>query len=173
MPSQKQCNVMIFDKKFFVISVGIGGLDAAKRAAEDGVHVAIAQQEQVSDTCFVQGCIPEKLITYAASFSHIFQWANEYSLFRWDEIRSDLSPNLSSTRRERREALIFSPLPAVRAAKKAIANRNALANVGNRNDRRSYVRMRSGGLDYSERRRRVFHPALKNNSRTPVQCEDF
>src|SRR5919202_4888658 len=85
---------MIFDEKIFVISAGIGGLAAAKRATEDGVHVAIAQQEQVSDPCFVQGCIPEKLITYAARFSHSFQCANEYSPSRLDEIHFDLSPNL-------------------------------------------------------------------------------
>ncbi|MCA1991885.1 MAG: glutathione-disulfide reductase [Coleofasciculus sp. S288] len=69
---------MSFDYELFVIGAGPGGLAAAERAAGYGVRVAIVEQEQVGGTCVVHGCIPEKLMTYAASFSQVFESADEY-----------------------------------------------------------------------------------------------
>ncbi|HEY9849102.1 MAG TPA: glutathione-disulfide reductase [Leptolyngbyaceae cyanobacterium] len=69
---------MNFDYDLFVIGAGPGGLAAAERAASYGAHVAIAERDQVGGTCVVHGCIPEKLMTYAASFSHLFKNADEY-----------------------------------------------------------------------------------------------
>jgi len=69
---------MNFDYGLFVIGAGPGGLAAAERAAAYGVHVAIAERDRVGGTCVIHGCIPEKLMTYAASFSHFMQEADEY-----------------------------------------------------------------------------------------------
>ncbi len=69
---------MKFDYDLFVIGAGPGGLAAAERAATKGAHVAIAERDRVGGTCVIHGCIPEKLMTYAASFSHIFKDADEY-----------------------------------------------------------------------------------------------
>lgn len=69
---------MSFDYDLFVIGAGPGGLAAAERAAAYGVHVAIAERDRVGGTCVIHGCIPEKLMTYAASFSHFLQDADEY-----------------------------------------------------------------------------------------------
>lgn len=69
---------MSFDYDLFVIGAGPGGLAAAERAASYGVRVAIAERDQVGGTCVVHGCIPEKLMTYAAKFSQMFQSADEY-----------------------------------------------------------------------------------------------
>ncbi len=69
---------MSFDYDLFVIGAGPGGLAAAERAANYGARVAIAERDRVGGTCVVHGCIPEKLMTYAASFSQIFECADEY-----------------------------------------------------------------------------------------------
>lgn len=77
---------MNFDYDLFVIGAGSGGIAAAKRAATYGARVAIAEQEQVGGTCVIHGCIPEKLMTFAASFSEIFQNADEYG---WGKVGQD------------------------------------------------------------------------------------
>ena len=69
---------MSFDYDLFVIGAGPGGLAAAERAANYGARVAIAERDQVGGTCVVHGCIPEKMLTYAASFSRFFKNADEY-----------------------------------------------------------------------------------------------
>jgi glutathione reductase (NADPH) len=69
---------MSFDYDLFVIGAGPGGLAAAERAATYGARVAIAERDQVGGTCVVHGCIPEKMLTYAASFSRFFKNADEY-----------------------------------------------------------------------------------------------
>ncbi|AFZ33436.1 MULTISPECIES: FAD-dependent oxidoreductase [Cyanophyceae] len=74
---------MSFDYDLFVIGAGPGGLAAAERAAHYGARVAIAERDQVGGTCVVHGCVPEKMMTYAAGFSHILQNADEYG---WNKV---------------------------------------------------------------------------------------
>ena len=69
---------MGFDYDLFIIGAGPGGIAAARRAAEYGARVAISERDRVGGTCVVHGCIPEKLMVYAASFSHVFEDADEY-----------------------------------------------------------------------------------------------
>lgn len=69
-----------------MIGAGPGGLAAAETTAGYGARVGIAEQEQVGGTCVVHGCIPEKLKTYAASFSRMFERADEYS---WGKVQRD------------------------------------------------------------------------------------
>ena len=69
---------MNFDYDLFVIGAGPGGVAAARRAATYGAHVAIAERDRVGGTCVIHGCIPEKLMAYAASFLHFFEDADEY-----------------------------------------------------------------------------------------------
>jgi glutathione reductase (NADPH) len=69
---------MDFDYDLVVIGAGPGGLAASERAASYGAKVAIVERDQVGGTCVIHGCIPEKLMTYAASFLQFFQNADEY-----------------------------------------------------------------------------------------------
>lgn len=75
--------MMKFDYDLFVIGAGPGGISAARRAAEYGFHVAIAERDRVGGTCVIHGCIPEKLLSYAASFSHVLEDADEYG---WNKV---------------------------------------------------------------------------------------
>ncbi|MEH2177247.1 glutathione-disulfide reductase [Nostoc sp.] len=69
---------MTFDYDLFVIGAGPGGLAAAKKAASYGVRVAIAEQEAIGGTCVNRGCVPKKLIVYAADFALKNQIAQSY-----------------------------------------------------------------------------------------------
>jgi glutathione reductase (NADPH) len=92
---------MTFDYDLFVIGAGSGGLAAAERAAAYGAHVAISEREQVGGTCVIHGCIPEKLMSYAASFSHFLQDADEYGWgkvsdkFDWDKFISSMNRDIN------------------------------------------------------------------------------
>lgn len=62
----------------FVIGAGSGGVRAARVAARHGARVAIAEEYRFGGTCVIRGCVPKKLLTYAAHFAHDFSDAQGY-----------------------------------------------------------------------------------------------
>ncbi|MBD2535836.1 glutathione-disulfide reductase [Nostoc flagelliforme FACHB-838] len=77
---------MSYDYDLLIIGAGSAGLAAAKRATSYGVHVGIAEQADVGGACINYGCIPEKLMAYAANFSSLFSHAISYG---WSEFHSN------------------------------------------------------------------------------------
>ena len=59
----------------FVIGGGSGGVRAARRAAETGARVALAEEYRFGGTCVIRGCVPKKLLVYASSFPKHFDAA--------------------------------------------------------------------------------------------------
>lgn len=57
------------NKKFdlIVIGAGSGGLAAAKRASKHGAKVCIVEGDKIGGTCVIRGCVPKKLMVYAAN----------------------------------------------------------------------------------------------------------
>ncbi len=49
-----------------VVGAGSGGMAAAKRAASYGAKVAIIEVNKIGGTCVIRGCVPKKLMVYAA-----------------------------------------------------------------------------------------------------------
>ncbi len=82
---------MEFDYDLLTIGAGPGGLAAAKQAARYGARVAIAEQDLVGGTCVIRGCIPEKLMSFAAEFSEESQeaagygWNQQKNTFDWQQ----------------------------------------------------------------------------------------
>ncbi|MEH2278040.1 MAG: glutathione-disulfide reductase [Nostoc sp.] len=80
---------MTYDYDLFVIGAGPGGLAAAKKAASYGVRVAVAEQEAIGGTCVNRGCVPKKLIVYAADFAlqnqiaQSYGWSDCQTYFDW------------------------------------------------------------------------------------------
>src|ERR671913_264053 len=64
---------MAGDYVLFVIGAGSGGVRAARRAAEAGARVAVAEADRVGGTCVIRGCVPKKLFVYAAGFAESFE----------------------------------------------------------------------------------------------------
>ncbi len=79
---------MKFDYDLFVIGAGVGGTSAARKAAALGARVAIAEQEDVGGTCVNRGCVPKKLIVYAADFALQDRLASSYG---WSECKRQLN----------------------------------------------------------------------------------
>jgi glutathione reductase (NADPH) len=67
-----------YDYDLFVIGAGSGGVRAARLAAMTGAKVAVAEEYRVGGTCVVRGCVPKKLMVYAAEFAHSFELAKKY-----------------------------------------------------------------------------------------------
>jgi glutathione reductase (NADPH) len=80
---------MAFDYDLFVIGAGSGGVRAARKAAETGARVAIAEADRVGGTCVIRGCIPKKLLVYASQFREAFEdsagygWSLGEAKFDW------------------------------------------------------------------------------------------
>ena len=89
---------MSFDYDLFVIGAGPGGVAAARLAATYGARVAISERDKVGGTCVVHGCIPEKLMASAVSFSHVFEDADEYG---WGKVQRRVSWQQFMTAKER------------------------------------------------------------------------
>jgi glutathione reductase (NADPH) len=70
-----------FDFDLFVIGAGSGGVRAARIAAGHGARVAICEESRVGGTCVIRGCVPKKLLVYAAHFAEDFEDARG---FGWD-----------------------------------------------------------------------------------------
>ena len=61
-----------------VIGGGSGGLASAQRAAEYGASVAVIEQGPLGGTCVNVGCVPKKVMWYAAHYSQEFKHAADY-----------------------------------------------------------------------------------------------
>ena len=62
----------------FVIGGGSGGVAHARRAAEYGAKVAVAEYGPLGGTCVNVGCVPKKVMWYAASTAHHIEHAADY-----------------------------------------------------------------------------------------------
>jgi len=67
-----------YDYDLLVVGAGSGGLAGSKRAASYGARVAIVEADRVGGTCVIRGCIPKKLMVYAAHFADAFEYARGY-----------------------------------------------------------------------------------------------
>jgi glutathione reductase (NADPH) len=67
-----------FDFDLFVIGAGSGGVRAARMAADFGATVAVAENDRVGGTCVIRGCVPKKLLVYAAHYAEDFEDARGF-----------------------------------------------------------------------------------------------
>ncbi len=80
------------DFDLFVIGAGSGGVRASRMAATFGARVAIAESYRAGGTCVIRGCVPKKLLVYAAHFHEDFEdargfgWSVPPATFSWPEL---------------------------------------------------------------------------------------
>ena len=67
-------------KHYDLISIGAGsgGLSIAERAASYGAKVAVIENKELGGTCVNVGCVPKKVMWYAAGLAHGLQDAQDY-----------------------------------------------------------------------------------------------
>lgn len=61
-----------FDFDLFTLGAGSGGVAASRRAGAYGARVAVCEERRVGGTCVLRGCVPKKLLGYAATFAGAF-----------------------------------------------------------------------------------------------------
>ncbi len=80
---------MTYDYDYFVIGAGSGGVRSARIAAGHGAKVAIAESTHFGGTCVNIGCVPKKLLSYAADYNPSFDdakgfgWEHDNRRFDW------------------------------------------------------------------------------------------
>jgi glutathione reductase (NADPH) len=81
-----------YDYDLFVIGAGSGGVRAARVAAARGARVAVAEAGRLGGTCVNVGCVPKKLMVYAAGFADSFDdaigfgWESTKPAFSWQAL---------------------------------------------------------------------------------------
>ena len=81
-----------YDYQLFVIGGGSGGVRAARIASGLGARVAIAENFRYGGTCVIRGCVPKKLLVYAAHFAEDFAdaqgfgWTVPPAEFSWPQL---------------------------------------------------------------------------------------
>ncbi len=84
------------DFDLFVIGGGSGGVRAARIAALHGAKVALAEEDRIGGTCVIRGCVPKKLMVFAARFRDEFEdsanfgWTVEGASFDWPAFATNL-----------------------------------------------------------------------------------
>jgi glutathione reductase (NADPH) len=61
-----------------VLGGGSGGIAAAVRAQSYGARVAVIEDHRLGGTCVNVGCVPKKVMWYAASLAHMLDDARDY-----------------------------------------------------------------------------------------------
>jgi glutathione reductase (NADPH) len=67
-----------FDYDLFTIGGGSGGVRASRFAAQYGARVGLAEQQYLGGTCVNVGCVPKKLMSYAAHYHQDFAEARGF-----------------------------------------------------------------------------------------------
>jgi glutathione reductase (NADPH) len=69
-------------RQFDLIAIGggSGGLAVAERAAQYGRSVAIVEGGSLGGTCVNSGCVPKKVMWYAANLAHAVDDANDFGI---------------------------------------------------------------------------------------------
>ncbi|WP_127104727.1 glutathione-disulfide reductase [Pararhodobacter zhoushanensis] len=91
-----------FDYDLFVIGGGSGGVRAARIASSDhGAKVAMAEEFRMGGTCVIRGCVPKKLMVFAAGHGAsidegaAYGWQVEKGRFDWTRFRHRLDAELN------------------------------------------------------------------------------
>ncbi|MBD1864737.1 MULTISPECIES: glutathione-disulfide reductase [Trichocoleus] len=102
---------MSFDYDLLIMGGGSAGLAASKRAAAYGARVAIAEQSAMGGTCVNRGCVPKKLMVYAADFPQLFQdavgygWQSVQPQFEWSKLMQAIRQELQHIQQSHQQAL--------------------------------------------------------------------
>jgi glutathione reductase (NADPH) len=108
-----------YDYDLFVIGAGSGGVRAARVSSAYGAKVAIAEDYRVGGTCVIRGCVPKKLLVYAAHVSEEIEdaagygWTIERANFDWATLISNKDREIARLEAVYRDLLANSKVALV------------------------------------------------------------
>ena len=104
---------MYFD--LIVIGGGSGGVRAARMAAEAGRKVALIEESRYGGTCVIRGCVPKKLLSYAAHYGEDLHDAAGYGWqlgsrprFDWQQLMAAKNKEIDRLESVYRDTLLKS-----------------------------------------------------------------
>lgn len=90
-----------YDYDLFTIGAGSGGVRASRMSAAFGARVAVAEERYLGGTCVNVGCIPKKLLVYAAHYGEDFSdaagfgWTVSEPRFDWAKLIANKNKEIS------------------------------------------------------------------------------
>jgi glutathione reductase (NADPH) len=115
------------DYDFFVIGAGSGGVRASRIAAGFGARVAIAENSRVGGTCVIRGCVPKKILVYAAHFRDEFEdargygWSTGAPTFSWPGLIANKNSEIARLERAYSDLLDKSGVALLRGTARLVA----------------------------------------------------
>jgi len=102
---------MAYEYDLITLGGGSGGVAASRRAALHGARVALIEADRVGGTCVLRGCVPKKLLMYAAQYGDALHEAAGYGwqlpsgdpafdMARWQAAKSAETARLEGVYRE-------------------------------------------------------------------------
>jgi glutathione reductase (NADPH) len=134
----------------FVIGAGSGGVRAARIAAGHGAKVAIAEEYRVGGTCVIRGCVPKKLLVYAARFAHEFDdaagfgWTVPEPTFDWPTLIANKDKEIDRLERAY-VANLEKPGVAIIRSRAVLADPHTIRLAGGQTVRAAHVLIATGG----------------------------
>ena len=142
---------MSYDYDLFVIGAGSGGVRAARIAANHGAKVAVAEEYRVGGTCVIRGCVPKKLLVYAARFHGEFEdaagfgWSLGPQAFSWPALIANKDKEIERLEKAYRGNLERSKVEII-ATRALVEGPNAVRLVkDNRRVTAKYILVATGG----------------------------
>jgi glutathione reductase (NADPH) len=159
-----------YEVDLFVIGGGSGGVRAARIAAQHGARVMVAEEYRMGGTCVIRGCVPKKLLVYAARFRGEFEdaegygWTLSHASFDWPTLIANKDKEIA-----RLEAAYTATLD--RAGVKIVKTRATLVDAhtvqlaSGERVRAAYVLIAAGGApSYGEQIPGIEHAISSNEA---------
>jgi glutathione reductase (NADPH) len=142
------------DVDLFVIGAGSGGVRAARIAAGYGARVLIAEEYRVGGTCVIRGCVPKKLLVYAARYADDFTDAAGYGwrlptpTFDWAHLIANKDREIARLELTYSTALERAGVAVVKARAVLEDVHTALLSTGER-VRAKHILIATGGIPWN------------------------
>ncbi|MDG4574863.1 MAG: glutathione-disulfide reductase [Defluviicoccus sp.] len=138
-----------FDFDLFTIGAGSGGVRASRVAAAHGARVAVAENRYLGGTCVNVGCVPKKLLVYAAQYAEAwceapaFGWSGGTPAFDWQRLIANKNAEIERLNRVYRGLLTDSGVTIIEGRARLI-DAHTVA-VGERRLTARHVLIATGG----------------------------
>lgn len=137
------------DFDLFVIGAGSAGVRAARRAAQLGASVAVAEPGALGGTCVNVGCVPKKLYAYAAGFAGAFDqsagfgWQLDGARLDWPTLKRNRAREITRLNGIYERLLLDAGVTLIRGRAR-LAGRGAVE-VGGTRCRAAHILIATGG----------------------------
>lgn len=114
---------------FLVLGGGSGGIAAAVRAAEYGARCALVESHKLGGTCVNVGCVPKKVMWYAASIAHVLEDSHDYGFelngtrFDWGRLKASRDAYVARLNEAYRSRLDANDIAHIRGRGRFVGDR--------------------------------------------------